>query len=82
MHPIDTPALLLDFDPVRLDVDDVAEALKKILGKLGCPGCGRLSVHIKAVEDPEWEILREVPSLRNVSPIQDRVVLAGPSLQG
>lgn len=73
----ETPTLLLDFDADRFEVKHVAVALEKILGKLGCPGCGRLSVHIQAVEHPEWGQLREIESLRSVISIEPQIVITG-----
>ena len=72
-----TPTLLLDFDPDRFEIKHVAVALEKILGKLGCPGCGRLSIHIQALEDPEWVQLNEIESLRTVTAIEPQIVLTG-----
>ena len=72
-----TPHLQLDFDPATFDVNDAAKAIEKLLGKLGCEGCGRLSVHIQAIEDPDWLELDAITSLRSVTPAQDRVLVFG-----
>lgn len=72
-----TPTLLLDFDADRFEIKHVAVALEKILGKLGCPNCGRLSLHIQALEDPEWSELKDVESLRSVISIEPQIVLSG-----
>ena len=54
---------MLDFEPTAT-VEDMAEALKLALGRAGCPACGRLSVFIRAVDDPAARELGAVGSLR------------------
>lgn len=72
-----TPHLQLDFDPAKFDVNDAAKAIEELLGKLGCTACGRLSVHIQALEDPEWLVLDGIGSLREVTQLHDRAVVFG-----
>lgn len=72
-----TPHLKLDFDPSGFKVDDVAKAIEDLMGKLGCTGCGRLSVHIQALEDPEWVRLDGIPSLREVTLLPERALFFG-----
>jgi hypothetical protein len=72
-----TPHLQLDFDPSKFNVGDAAKAIEELLGKLGCTECGRLSVHIQALEDPDWLALDGIGSLRQVTQVQDRAILFG-----
>jgi len=63
---------LLDFAP-DASVNDMAEALKRIMGRLGCTACGRLSVHIRAIDDPVMNELSEIGSLRSAFAINPAV---------
>lgn len=71
------PHLQLDFDPAKFDVNDVARAIEELLGRLGCTACGRLSVHLQALEDPEWLALDGIGSLREVRQIHDHALVFG-----
>lgn len=63
-----------DFEPSRASVnvvvesavrpEDVAELVRKIGGRFGCPECGLLGVDVHLIaQDPEW--VTDVPSVRS-----------------
>lgn len=71
------PHLQLDFDPATFEVHDAAKAIEELLGRLGCTACGRLSVHLQVLEDPEWLALDGIGSLREIRQIPERTVVFG-----
>ena len=67
--------LLLDFAP-DATVEDFDAALKLILGRVGCLACGRLSVHLRAVDpDPELRELAEIGTFRSVVEIAPQMAV-------
>lgn len=58
----------IDFDPATATLESAMAVLKELLGRAGCPACGRLSlidVHI----DPRIHLPKEIAGVRAVSEV-------------
>ena len=74
MGPRDVSDLMLDFEPTA-SFDDLAGALKRVLDLNGCPACGRLSLHLRALDDPVVHEFGEIKTLKGVFELAPQVAV-------
>lgn len=56
----------VEFDSRKADLDSLMASIKEIMGRSGCPNCGRLSI-LDIQFDPRVHFEREIAGVRSVT---------------